>query len=120
MRCELLAESKKHKAWPLLCQIPSMGPSRAAVLMGIVQTLYRFRTKRQMLSFSGLGIEMHSSADHKLVAGRLQRRKRSPSPSLKSKKFRLRTHTKVGTANRDTSTAQKRGKRLHRVSSSEC
>lgn len=55
MRCELLAESKEHKAWPLLCQIPLVGPIRPAVLMGIVQTPYRFRTKRQMLSFNGLG-----------------------------------------------------------------
>ena len=29
---ELLVESKKHKAWQLLCQIPSIGPIRAAVL----------------------------------------------------------------------------------------
>ena len=28
----LLAESKKHKAWKLLCQIPSIGPIRAAVV----------------------------------------------------------------------------------------
>jgi transposase len=48
VRRELLVESKKHKAWKLLCQIPSMGPIRAAVLMGILQTLHRFRTKRQL------------------------------------------------------------------------
>lgn len=76
VRCDLLMECKKHKAWPLLCQIPSMGPIRAAVLMGIVQTPHRFRTKRQLWSFSGFGIEMHSSADHKCIAGRLQRMKR--------------------------------------------
>ena len=48
VRRELLVESKKHKVWKLLCQIPSMGPIRAAVLMGILQTLHRFRTKRQL------------------------------------------------------------------------
>jgi hypothetical protein len=29
MRRDLLAESKKHKAWKRLCEIPSMGPIRA-------------------------------------------------------------------------------------------
>jgi transposase len=32
VRRELLVESKKHKAWQLLSQIPSIGPIRAAVL----------------------------------------------------------------------------------------
>ena len=77
VRRELLEESKKHKAWALLCQIPSMGPIRAAVLMAIVQTPHRFRTKRQLWTFSGLGIETHSSADHRYVDGQLRR---SPKP----------------------------------------
>jgi hypothetical protein len=29
-----LAESKKHPVWKRLCQIPSIGPIRAAVLLG--------------------------------------------------------------------------------------
>ncbi len=48
VRRELLAEGKKHKAWKRLCQIPSIGPIRAAVLLGILQTPHRFRTKRQI------------------------------------------------------------------------
>jgi transposase len=50
VRRELLAESKKHKAWKQLCQIPSIGPIRAAVLLGILQTPHRFRTKRELQS----------------------------------------------------------------------
>jgi len=46
VRRELLAEGKKHTAWKRLCQIPSIGPIRSAVLLGIVQTPHRFRTKR--------------------------------------------------------------------------
>jgi transposase len=79
VRCELLAESKKHQAWPLLCQIPSMGPIRAAVLMGILQTPHRFRTKRQLWTFSGFGIETHSSADHRYIEGQLQRSRKQVS-----------------------------------------
>ena len=79
VRRELLVESKKHKAWPLLCQIPSIGPIRAAVLIGILQTPHRFRTKRQLWTFSGFGIETRSSADHRYVEGQLQRSKKPVS-----------------------------------------
>jgi transposase len=54
-RRDLLAESNKHRAWKRLCQIPSIGPIRAAVLLGIVQTPHRFRTKRPLWKYSGFG-----------------------------------------------------------------
>jgi transposase len=76
VRRELLAESKKHEAWKQLCQIPSIGPIRAAVLLGILQTPHRFRTKRQLWTFGGLGIETSSSADHRYVEGQLERSKK--------------------------------------------
>jgi transposase len=79
VRRELLAESGKHKASQLLCQIPSIGPIRAALLIAIIQTPHRFRTKRQLWSYGGLGIETHSSADHRYVEGQLQRSKRQVS-----------------------------------------
>src|SRR5262249_14972363 len=46
------------------CQIPAIGPIRAAVLLGILQTPHRFRTKRPLWNYGGLSIEMHSSARH--------------------------------------------------------
>jgi transposase len=76
VRRELLEESKKHQVWKQLCQIPSIGPIRAAVLLGILQTPHRFRTKRQLWTFGGLGIETYSSADHRYVEGQLQRSKK--------------------------------------------
>ena len=76
VRRELLAESKKHKVWKRLCQVPSIGPIRAAVLLGILQTPHRFRTNRQLWTYSGFGIEMHSSADHEAVEGQLQRKRK--------------------------------------------
>jgi transposase len=75
-RRELLAESKKHKASKLLCQIPSIGPIRAALLIALIQTPQRFRTKRPFWKYSGFAIEMHSSADYRSVKGELQRRTR--------------------------------------------
>jgi len=79
VRRDLLAESKKHPTWKRLCQIPSIGPIRAAVLLGIVQTPHRFRTKRQLWTYSGFGIETQSSADHRSVNGQLQRVKKPSS-----------------------------------------
>ena len=78
VRRDLLAE-KKHQAWKLLCQIPSIGPIRSAVLLGILQTPNRFRTKRQLWTYSGFGIETQSSADHRSVNGQLQRAKKQTS-----------------------------------------
>jgi transposase len=76
-RRDLLAESKKQKAWKRFCEIPSLGPIRAAVLLGILQTPHRFRTKRQLWNYGGLAIEMHSSADHRSLDGHLQRSRKN-------------------------------------------
>ena len=76
VRRDLLAESKKHPAWKRLCGIPSIGPIRAAELLGILQTPHRFRTKRQLWTYSGVGIETSSSADHQVVKGQLERKKK--------------------------------------------
>jgi transposase len=79
MRRELLAESRKHSAAKLLCGIPSIGPIRAALIIAILQTPHRFRTKRQLWTYSGFGIETHSSAEHRYVEGKLQRSKKQIS-----------------------------------------
>ena len=75
-RKELLAEGKKHQAWRLLRSIPVLGPIRAAVLMAIIQTPHRFRTKRVLWKYSGFGVVTHTSADHRYVQGHLERSKK--------------------------------------------
>jgi transposase len=79
VRQELLTEGKKHSAWKLLRGIPSIGPIRAALLIALIQTPHRFRTKRQLWTYVGFGIETHSSADHRCVDGKLQRSKKQIS-----------------------------------------
>ena len=79
VRRELLAECGKHKASKLLCQIPSIGPIRAAQLIAILQTPHRFRTKRQLWAYGGLAIETHSSADHRYVEAQLRPSKKPVS-----------------------------------------
>ena len=76
VRRDLLAESKKHKVWKRLCEIPSIGPIRAAELLGILQTPHRFRTKRQLWTYCGLGVVTSSSADHGVENGQLRRKKK--------------------------------------------
>src|SRR5712671_3632897 len=58
-RREFLAESHKHSAVKLLRQIPSIGPIRSALLVALLQTPHRFRTKRQLWAYSGFAVETH-------------------------------------------------------------
>jgi transposase len=76
VRRDFLAESRKHGATKWLRQIPSIGPIRAALLVALMQTPWRFRTKRQLWAYSGLAIETHDSAQYRYVAGQLQRAKK--------------------------------------------
>src|ERR1700751_6200562 len=73
VRGELLAESRKHQAVKILRQVPLVGPLRAALLLALMQTPHRFRSKRQLWTYSGLGVETHDSAQHRYVDGQLQR-----------------------------------------------
>jgi transposase len=76
VRRDLLAESRRHPATDLLCQIPCIGPIRAAQLVALMQTPHRFRTKRQFWAYSGLGLETRASAQYRYVQGRLQHSKK--------------------------------------------
>src|SRR6267154_1901593 len=60
----------------LLRQIPGIGPLRAAHLVALMQTPHRFRTKRQLWTYSGLGLETHDSAQYRVVEQQLQRSKK--------------------------------------------
>ena len=75
-RQELLAESRKHPAARLLQQIPCIGPIRAALLIALIQTPHRFRTKRQLWAYSGLALATRTSAEYRFLDGQLQRSKK--------------------------------------------
>ena len=76
VRGELLAESRKHQAVKVLRQIPFIGPLRAAQLVALMQTPHRFRSKRQLWTYSGLAVVTHDSAQYRYVDGQLQRSKK--------------------------------------------
>jgi transposase len=79
IRRELLLESVRHQASQRLRQIPSIGPIRAALLIALLQTPHRFRTKRQLWAYSGFGIETRDSGEHRFVDGELRRAKKKAS-----------------------------------------
>jgi transposase len=45
-------------------------------LIALIQTPHRFRTKRQLWTYSGLGLETHDSAQYRYVEGQLRRSKK--------------------------------------------
>ncbi len=72
-RRQLLRESRKHAAVKLLRQIPSIGPIRAALLVALLQTPHRFRSKRQLWAYSGFAVEVHDSGEYRWLRGQRQR-----------------------------------------------
>src|SRR6266566_9343155 len=78
-RRELLRESRKHPAHELLRQIPRLGPIRVALLIALVQTPHRFRTKRQLWAYCGLALQTRSSGEYRFSAGELQHAKKLPA-----------------------------------------
>src|SRR5580700_752550 len=73
VRRDLLAEGRKHSAMKLLRQIPSIGPIRAVLLIALMQTPHRFRTKRQLWAYCGLALKTSTSGEYRIVEGQLKR-----------------------------------------------
>jgi transposase len=74
-RRELLAEGRKHTITAKLRQIPSLGPIRSALAVALIQTPHRFRSKRQLWTYSGLGLETRDSGEYHFVQGQPRRKK---------------------------------------------
>jgi transposase len=75
-RRELLVESRKHPASGWLRQIPCVGPIRTALLIALIQSPHRFRTKRQLWAYSGLALDTRISGEYCFAGGQLQRSKK--------------------------------------------
>jgi transposase len=66
----------KHSATKWLRQMPCIGPIRAALLIALIQTPHRFRTKRQLWAYSGLALKTCTSGEYRFVEGQLKRSKK--------------------------------------------
>jgi len=75
-RRELRAEGRKPAITAKLRQIPSLGPIRSALTVALIQTPHRFRSKRQLWTYSGLGLETRDSGEYHYVNGQVRRRKK--------------------------------------------
>jgi transposase len=60
---QLITESHRHPITRILETCPGLGPIRVAVMVPVIVTPERFRTSRQLWSYSGLGIVMRTSND---------------------------------------------------------
>jgi transposase len=69
-------ESRKHAITAKLRKIPSLGPIRSALAVALIQTPHRFRSKRQLWTYSGLGLETRDSGEYHYVRGQVRRRKK--------------------------------------------
>jgi len=76
VRRDLMAEGRKHSVMKLLRQIPSIGPIRAVLLIALMQTPHRFRTKRQLWAYCGLALKTSTSGEYRIVEGQLKRSKK--------------------------------------------
>ena len=67
------------RAWRRLRTIPYLGPVRVALLLAVLQTPWRFRTKRNLWAYTGLAVVTHATAQYELDGQRrVQRRRRPP------------------------------------------
>ena len=71
-----LVQSCKHAITAKLRKIPSLGPIRSALAVALIQTPHRFRSKRQLWTYSGLGLETRDSGEYHYVRGQVRRRKK--------------------------------------------
>jgi len=79
-KTNLLVESRKHKDYKLLKDIPGLGPIRVALILAVVVTPHRFSNKRQFWTYSGFSVIRRGSAEYEITQGTLRRTKKKPLP----------------------------------------
>jgi len=79
-RTAVLRQACNARPYRLLRSIPGIGPLRAAELMAIIGDPHRFRTKRQLWQYAGLGVVTRSSGEWitDAATGRIRRSARPP------------------------------------------
>jgi len=73
-KLEMFRKARKHADYKRLCQIPGLGFISVSYLLAQVGTPFRFKSKRQFWKYCGFAVNTHSSADHQIVDGKLQKR----------------------------------------------
>jgi transposase len=73
-RVALLKQSRQYTVAARLRQIPGMGPLRVALAMAHLQTPHRFRSRKQLWTYVGLGLVQRGSSEYRMKEGRAVRR----------------------------------------------
>ena len=72
----MLKEARRNPAYQLLLSIPLLGPISVAQIIAVVETPFRFRSKRQFWTYVGLAVVTRTSAEYVLVKGVVRRSSR--------------------------------------------
>ena len=73
---DMLRVARQHDSYKVLMSIPGLGPIRVAILLAIVVTPHRFRSKRQFWKYCGLSVVTRTSSDYVFEGGRARRVRR--------------------------------------------
>lgn len=71
----MLEEAKRVRGVRFIQSVPGLGQIRAPLVAAAMISPHRFRTKRQLWSYSGLAIVVRSSSDYERRGGKLVRRR---------------------------------------------
>jgi transposase len=77
-KAAMIAAARQQPGWKVLRSIPFLGPVRVALILAIMRTPFRFRTKRNIWPYAGLAVVKRSSADQEYRNGKLQRSRKAP------------------------------------------
>jgi len=74
-----LKEARRYPIEKILRGIPGFGPIRSAFAIAVIGTPHRFRTRRQLWSYSGLSVVIHSTSDHEIIRDQIIRKQHKHS-----------------------------------------
>ena len=77
-KAAMVGAARRQPGWKTLRSIPFLGPVRVALILAIMRTPLRFRTKRNLWPYAGLAVVKRSSADQEFKNGKLQRSRKAP------------------------------------------
>lgn len=72
-KAELVTRSRRHPAYKLLISHPLIGPIRAAELIALIGSPFRFRTNRQLWAYGGFSIRTWGSGEFEIRTGKVVR-----------------------------------------------
>jgi transposase len=77
-RQKMLRQAGQHEDFQRLREIPGLGPINVSRLLAQVGTPFRFPNKRAFWKYCGFAVKTFSSADHRVLNGHIQKRRRAP------------------------------------------